>query len=474
MAIAIVAAYIAVVLCIGLASNRLLRRTGEDYFVATRSIGPVVLLLSLFGTNMTAFAILGASAESYREGIAVFGKMASSSALVIPLVFFFVGTRIWAIGKRFGYLTPIQYLRERFDSSAFGLLYFVLLIVFVTPHLLTAPLGGGITLRTLTGGAAGGLPVWAGALLICAPVLVYVFFGGMRGTAWVQSFETLVFMVLGVVIFAVIFTRMGGIREAVRAVADHPDPRVSGLLAREGKVGQLEFFSYALIPLSAGTFPHMWIHFLTARSAKTFRLTVAAYPIRIALVWIPSVFLGVVCAGQFFGKVSPAEVNGVLIRLIERYSPGILGGLVGASVFAAIMSTLDSQVLAIGSMFTQDVLVHYQVKGMSERGKVWAGRVFVVALLGAVFAGALAAQEQGRRIFALSIGASPGSAGSSPSPWRRSSGRGPRRRGRSRRRSRWSASWWRSTPAATGGGGRCTTPRSSSGLRGPSPSCRCW
>ena len=55
--------YLALVLFIGLYSHRLFRPTGESYFVADRSIGPFVLLMSLFGTNMTAFAILGASAE---------------------------------------------------------------------------------------------------------------------------------------------------------------------------------------------------------------------------------------------------------------------------------------------------------------------------------------------------------------------------------------------------------------------------
>ena len=414
MALGIIIAYLAIVLGIGLAANRLLRSTGEDYFVATRSIGPVVLLLSLFGTNMTAFAILGASSEAFQEGIAVFGKMASASALVIPLIFYFLGTRIWAIGKKFGYLTPVQYFRDRFASEGFALFYFGLVIIFVVPHLLTAPIGGGATLRTLTGGIGKGYPLWVGALLICAPVLVYVFFGGMRGTAWVQSFETLVFMGFGVVVFAVILWKMGGIRGAVEVVAHHPDPKVASLLQREGHIGQLEFFSYMLIPLSVGTFPHMWIHLLTARTVKTFRLTLVAYPICIALVWIPSVFLGVIAAGQFAGKIPAAEVNSVLIRLIDQYSPGILGGLVGASVFAAIMSTLDSQILSIGAMFTQDVVVRWTRRPLSELVKVWTGRAFVLVLLTGAFFGAIYAERDARKIFDLSIWSFTGFAGLFP------------------------------------------------------------
>ena len=62
------------------------RRDAEDYFLAGRSLGPAVFLLSLFGANMTAFSILGASGHAFANGIVTFGLMASSSALDHPAV----------------------------------------------------------------------------------------------------------------------------------------------------------------------------------------------------------------------------------------------------------------------------------------------------------------------------------------------------------------------------------------------------
>ena len=422
MALTVLFVYLGFVLAIGLFSNRFLRRTSEDYFVAARSIGPVVLLLSLFGTNMTAFAILGASGESYQEGIGVFGLMASISALVIPCILFFVGTRIWALGKKYGYITPIQYFRERWESDALGLLIFFAMVVFVIPHLLTAPMGGGLALRTLTAtdldrAAETGLPLWVGAALICVPVLLYVFFGGLRGTVWVQSFETLVFIIVGLIALVVVVSKLGGIQTIMREVAadetilqisaaSERPVTVSKLLAREGIYQQLEFFSYILIPFSVGMFPHMWIHLLAARSLNTFRVTIVAYPLCIAAVWIPSVLLGVLGAWQHHDLTSSPQINSVLIRLINENTPGILGPLVGAAVFAAIMSTLDSQILSLGSMFTQDIVAHYGYHDrISETKQVWVGRAFVVALLVLVFVVALKISEgpSARRIFAMSI-----------------------------------------------------------------------
>jgi solute:Na+ symporter, SSS family len=105
----VILVYLAVVLSIGIFASRRAKSSGEEYFVANRSLTQYVFLLALFGTNMTAFAILGSSGVSYHRGIGVFGLMASSSALVIPLALFFIGTRLWAIGKKFGHMTQVQF-----------------------------------------------------------------------------------------------------------------------------------------------------------------------------------------------------------------------------------------------------------------------------------------------------------------------------------------------------------------------------
>ena len=122
MTLTVMIVYLALVVSIGVLSHRRFRNTSDDYFVASRSIGPFVLLMTLFGTNMTAFAILGASGEAYRQGIGVFALFVTPGSIMIPLIFLFFGTRLWALGKKFGYRTQIQYFRDRFESNNLGLL----------------------------------------------------------------------------------------------------------------------------------------------------------------------------------------------------------------------------------------------------------------------------------------------------------------------------------------------------------------
>ncbi|HEX5719450.1 MAG TPA: sodium:solute symporter family protein [Thermoanaerobaculia bacterium] len=393
MTLAIIVVYLAIVLVIGLFSHRFFRGTSEDFFVAARTIGPFILLVSLFGANMTAFAVLGSAGESYMEGIGVFSLMASSSGLVIPVVFFFVGTRIWALGKRRGYLTPVQFFRERWDSNGLGLLIFVVQVLLLIPYLLIGVMGGGSTLTQVTDGQ---VPDWVGGLVICAVVLAYVTYGGMRGTIWVNVFQTMVLLALGFIAFWVIVDKLGGLTNAMTLLAEkNPD-----MLVRGEHIKPLKLLTYTCIPLSVGMFPHMFIHWLTAKSASSFKPTIAFYPVCIAIVWVPSVLLGVL-AHLDFPNLGPGAANSVLVKMIDQHAPGVLAGLLAAGVFAAIMNSFDSQVHSLGTMFTQDIVRHYGFHDrMSESKQILVGRLFMVAILVATY---LLSRVVDRSIFKLGV-----------------------------------------------------------------------
>jgi SSS family solute:Na+ symporter len=416
----VVLLYLAVVLGIGFAAQRVLRATAEDYFLASRSLGATVLLLSIFGTHMTAFTILGASGEAHRGGIAVFALMASSSALVAPLVFYFVGTRLWWLGKRLGFITQVQFFRERYQSDRVGLALFLVLVSLLVPYVLIGVKGSGDVLWALTGGTAGGVPPWVGSLLMCGVIFIYVVQGGMRSTAWANAFQTAVFMSVGALSFFVIVREYGGLETAMKALdASRPE-----LLTIEKSPRQLgRMVSYLLIPLSAGVFPHLFANWLSAKSARTFRPTIVLYPICLVLVWVPSVVLGVVGNIDF-----PPPLEGpILVHLMLRHSGGLLAGLLAAGVFAVIMGSLDNQAFAAGTLFTQDIVRHYGFHdGLSERGQVLTGRLFVAALLAVAL---LVSLTTSRTIFDLGVWSLSGFAALFPVVvaslyWRRSTGPG--------------------------------------------------
>ena len=119
----------------------------------------------------------------------------------------------------------------------------------------------------------------------------YVFFGGMRGTAWVNTFQTTLFLVFGAIAVLVIGWGMGGFSGLGRG--DRSPRRRAFLLTRE-RFSPLDFFSYTFIPLSSIAFPHITIFCLTAERMAQFKKTVIFYPLCIcSRSGCPCVFLGV-------------------------------------------------------------------------------------------------------------------------------------------------------------------------------------
>ena len=409
-------AYLAIVLYIGIFAFRRSARRGqaEDYFLAGRSLGPFVFLFSLFGTNMTAFAILGSSGHAFNNGIVTFGLMASSSALIIPLSLFLIGTRVWALGKRFGFMTPVQMFRDRWECGHIGTVISTVQAAFLVPYIIIGVMGGGTTLYAISGGR---VPYWLGGAIVALVVMSYVFFGGMRGTAWVNTLQTLLFLCFGAVAVIVIGAGMGGFKSAIDALQS--SPATAPLLTRE-RVSPLFFFSYTFIPLSSIAFPHIGIFCLTARKMDQFKKTVILYPICILALWLPCVFLGVMAnrtsdvpeikqkiearatLATEGSRMTPDQRDelrqkmagdDVLLLLLGRYAPLWLAGLLGAGIMAAVMAS-DSQILALSTMFTEDVFAFYGGKArFGEAVQVQTGRLFVVLLTVVAYAIALRAPQ---------------------------------------------------------------------------------
>ncbi len=386
----IIVIYLALLLGMAMFSGKLFRGTSKDYFVASNSIGPFMLLMSVFGTTMTAFALVGSTSKAFTLGVGTYGLMASSSGLIHAACFFLIGIKVWAIAKRHGYVTQIQFFRNRFESNALGYLLFPILVLLVIPYLLIGVIGASKTMFGLTKAkgpnpgmfpelfesTGGAIPPWLTGAVVCIVVLCYIFAGGSRAAAWANTFQTIVFMVMGVLAFTLISKELGGLQAAIEGAKDTHLVRT-----QSGHIGvhPITFLTYMFIPLSVGMFPHLFQHWLTAKSAKSFRLTVIAHPICIMIVWVPCVLIGIWATGQLSAQTNPGTVLSIMV--VKLIGNPVIVGLVTAGILAAIMSSLDSQFLCLGTIFTNDIVLHNSKKRRSDKEIVKIARMFVIGIV---------------------------------------------------------------------------------------------
>jgi len=392
------------------------RNSAVDYFLASRTCGAFLLVMTIFGTTMTSFALVGSTGQAYLRGIGVYGQMASWSALIHSACFFVIGTKLWHHGKRFGYTTQIQFFTDRFRSPMLGFILFPILVGWVIPYVVINILGSGATIAGVTAGAFpkifptndpvtnGGIPAWLGSGMVCLTVLTYVFRGGMRSLSFANALHAGVLIILGGVILFLVIGKLGGASAASALVAEHrPELLVRGA-GRHG-IGQWEFFTYMFVPLSVGMFPHLFQHWMTAKDVKTFRTVVILHPIFIMLVWAPCILLGIWAATAAINGVPVIpptldDPNKILGILVKKLTNPVVAGFLGVGIVSATMS-LDSQFLALSSMFTHDILLRaVGEKRLGDRQRVFLGRVMVVTIVAVAYLASLAAP---RSVFTLGV-----------------------------------------------------------------------
>ena len=225
------------------------------------------------------------------------------------------------------------------------------------------------------------------------------------------------FLSFGAIAVAVIAAGMGGFRQAIEGMLATPSQ--APLLTRE-RVSPLYFFSYTFIPLSSIAFPHIGIFCLTAQATLAFPpdrralsdlhagdLAAVGLPRRgrQSRANVPAITAKlerarrwrrrrVAAAGRrAISCAQQANGDDVILRLVEGYAPVWLASLLGAAVMAAVMAS-DSQILALSTMFTEDVFAFYGgAVRFGQAVQVQTGRLFVIALTVLAYVIALGAPQ---------------------------------------------------------------------------------
>lgn len=371
--ITVLAIYFAVVLIIGLLARRRTATGAEEYFLGGRGLGTFILLCTLAATNFSAFTVFGCSGAGYRDGLSFFPVMAFGTGFM-ALTFWLIGRRVWRLGKAHGLITPAELVSKLYDHRWLSLLFTAVMIVWTVPYLALQPLAGGLVL----GGLFGIAPAW-GAAIVTIVIVLYTLRGGFRAVVWTDAFQGLLLVGLLLVALGIVVVHHGGFSSALSQVmAQTPE-----LFSRPGPTGRYlpgVWFSMIILWFFCDPmFPQLFQRFYAARSEKALGRTMLFYPLVCTVVFALPILLGLFGRLSFPGLEGRASDN-IIPLLMTTLAGDLMGTLILTAGLAALMSTMDSQLLTLSSIFTRDVLPRF---GVRPDRLTWAGRGFVILLAAA-------------------------------------------------------------------------------------------
>ena len=215
--------YLVASLCVGIWSSRISQKAAKpggflkNYFIGGRSMGGLVLAMTLVATYTSASSFLGG------PGLAASWGLTQSWVAVIQIGTTFLtlgilGKKLGIISRRIGAVTISDYLRKRYESPFVVILCSVLLVVFFVTQMVAQFIGGATLIQSVTG-----LSYEAGLALFAGIVILYTVIGGFRAVVMTDTLQGFI-MTIGTFLLLFFVIRAGGGMENITNYLDANNP----------------------------------------------------------------------------------------------------------------------------------------------------------------------------------------------------------------------------------------------------------
>jgi len=341
-------AYLLLLVSVGIYSSRFSSKGISEYFIGGRKMNRFVVALSAVVSGRSAWLLLGVTGMAYAQGPSAIWAVVGYIIVELFLFLYYAKRLRNFTGKR-DCITIPDFFAERFQDHD-GKLRITIVTIFLIFMI------GYISAQFVAGGkafASGfGMEMSHGILITALIVVAYTIVGGFLAVSLTDMFQA-VFMILALVVLPIIaILNLGGLmimlQELSLMSAIYIDPFAISVGAMIGFLG---------IGLGSPGNPHILARYMSIDDSRNLKVVAITGTVWNVLMAWGAVFIGL--AGRvYFPDVSMlpgGDVENLFPVLAQQQLHPILFGVVLASIFAAIMSTADSQLLVAASSVVRDV-----------------------------------------------------------------------------------------------------------------------
>ena len=411
--------YAAIILSVGLWVSRGkkgVKKSAEDYFLASKSLPWWAIGASLIAANISAEQMIGMSGSGMAMGLAI-----ASYEWMAAITLIIVGKYFLPIFIEKGLYTIPEFIEKRYSTNLKTILAIFWIALFIFVNLTSVLFLGGKAIDTILGNGDGSM-IFPAIIALALFAAAYSLYGGLAAVAWTDVIQV-TFLVIGGLITTLIaldhVTPDGGIISGMSHVYETAGDKFHMILKKDNP----EFMNLPGIAVLVGG---MWIanlyywgfnqyiiqRTLAAKSLKESQKGILFAAFLKLIIPIFVVIPGIIAYVMFSQPEGTAIIDGATDAfskadgsmnydkaypwLISTFIPSGLKGLVVAALAAAIVSSLASMVNSTATIFTMDIYKPYFEKKEKKNKDVAVGRISgAIALVIAVFiAPALGSIEQ--------------------------------------------------------------------------------
>ncbi|MDA0822599.1 MAG: sodium:solute symporter family protein [Proteobacteria bacterium] len=354
--------YLISLIGIGLIAKRArLEDSLSDFYLAGPGFGFFVLFLTLFATQYSGNTFFAFTGATYRVGYAWVMSLHFMTAVVVCYLIY--APQLYVRAKARGYVTPSDYVQDRFDSKLLTIIVTITLIVVLCNFLLAQLMAMGRAMQGLAQIEQD--TAYIGGVVVLALIMViYGTLGGIRAVAWTDAIQGIILMLGFAVLLVLLFERYGHLEDATRALMARDMAAGTRKALPPTALQYREWLSYVLtVGFGVSLYPQAIQRIYAARSGLALRRSLALMSFMPLPTMIIALIAGIMAATYIPGLEGAAsdQIFGRVLRDIQEHSSigyGVVVLLL-AAVLAAMMSTADSALLSLSSMFTKDIYARF-------------------------------------------------------------------------------------------------------------------
>jgi len=334
------------------------------FFVARRSLGPVLLFATILAANIGAGSTVGAAGLGYRDGLSGWWWV-GSAAIGTLLLAFWVGPKLWRVAVERDLYTVGDWLEHRYGSAVRATVAILLWLGTL------AILAGQLIAVAWVLNAVAGVPKVAGCLIGGAVMTVYFTAGGLLTSAWVNLVELAVLLVGFAVAVPLVLSGAGGWGAVVAAAPASAE----GYLGFWGSGGSSWTYVALLVPafiVSPGLIQKVY----GARDERSVRLGVGLSALALALFAFMPPLLGMMARVYEPSLANPELALPVVLTV---GLPPAIGALGLAAVFSAEVSSADAILFMLATSLSEDLYRRFLRPGATDRQVLLVARAAAVA-----------------------------------------------------------------------------------------------